>query len=279
MSYLFLLLFGLIAAQARDELRQGLTFHASFDVAYAAELSADAPDCLVRVGRTLQPATDGPDLARVPDGRFGAALRFARKSSVRPEFAASKALGYSTLDWSATVSVWLRTDPDRDLAPGYCDPLQIVGDDTKNGFIFLEWSKDHKPRHFRFAVRPLYHLWNPRAVGWEEIPDAQRPMVKLEHAPFARSHWTHIVFVLERLNARDASPKAHLYIDGLPAGSILGHDLRFGWDPAVVRLVLGASFVGDLDDLAVWNRGLTPTEIAALYSLPGGVSALSLDHK
>ena len=93
MSFLFLLLFGLIAAQARDELRQGLTFHASFDVAYVAELSADAPDCVVRVGRTLQPATDGPDLARVPDGRFGAALRFARKSSVRPEFAASKALG------------------------------------------------------------------------------------------------------------------------------------------------------------------------------------------
>jgi hypothetical protein len=161
------------------------------------------------------------------------------------------------------------------LAPGYCDPLQIVGDDTKNGFIFLEWSKDHKPRHFRFAVRPLYHLWNPQAVGWEEIPDAQRPMVKLEHAPFARSRWTHIVFVLERLNARDVSPKAHLYIDGLPAGSILGHDLRFGWDPAVISLVLGASYVGDIDDLAVWNRGLTPTEIAALHSLPGGVSALS----
>ena len=70
MSFLFLLLFGLIAAQARDELRQGLTFHASFDDAYVAELSADAPDCVVRVGRTLQPATDGPDLARVPDGRF-----------------------------------------------------------------------------------------------------------------------------------------------------------------------------------------------------------------
>ena len=44
--------------------------------------------------------------------------------------------------WNATVSVWLRLNPDEDLEPGYCDPVQIVGDDSKKGFIYLEWSKD-----------------------------------------------------------------------------------------------------------------------------------------
>ena len=268
-----LLLVSLVGA-ADEGLRRGLTFHASFDDGFDARLSADAPACVVRAGSALRPPVAGPDLTRLPDGRFGSCLRFLRKSSVRPEFAAAKSLGYSSLDWSATVSVWLRTDPDRDLAPGYCDPIQVVGDDTKKGFIFLEWSKDHAPRHFRFAVRPLYHLWNPDAVGWEELPEVRRPMVKLERAPFARDRWTHVVFSLDRLNAHDAPPKAHLYVDGRPVGSIVGHDLTFGWDPASLKLVLGAAYVGDLDDLAAWNRALTPTEVAALHALPRGVSSL-----
>ena len=132
-----LLLLTLTSALADDGLRRGLSFHADFEQGYDAALTADAPACLVRVGKKLLPAADGPDMSRVPDGRFGSALRFHRKGSVRPEFAAAKSLAYSTLDWSATVSVWLRLDPDRDLAPGYCDPVQVVGDDTKKGFIFL----------------------------------------------------------------------------------------------------------------------------------------------
>jgi hypothetical protein len=274
MSLRCLLLLTLTSASADDGLRRGLSFHADFDQGYAAALSADAPACLVRAGKNLVPAADGPDVSRIADGRFGSALRFHRKGSVRPEFAAARSLAYSTLDWSATVSVWLRTDPDRDLAPGYCDPVQVVGDDTKKGFIFLEWSKDHQPRHFRFAVRPLYHLWNPDAVGWEEIPDARRPMVRMERAPFGRSRWTHVVFTLERLNAHDAPPKAHLYVDGRPVGSILGHDLTFGWDPSSPKLVLGAAYVGDLDDVAAWNRVLAPAEVAALHALPKGASSL-----
>lgn len=274
MSFVRLLLLTLSSACADEGLRRGLSFHAGFDQGYDAALSADAPACLVRSGKALVPATDGPDVSRIPDGRFGPALRFHRKGSVRPEFAAAKSLAYSTLDWSATVSVWLRTDPDRDLAPGYCDPLQVTGDDTKNGFIFLEWSKDHHPRHFRFAVRPLYHLWNPDAVGWEDIPEGRRPMVRLEQAPFGRSRWTHVVFTLDRLNAHDAPPKAHLYVDGRPVGSILGHDLTFGWDPSSPKIVLGAAYVGDLDDVAAWRRALTPAEVAALHALPNGVSSL-----
>ncbi len=79
-------------------------------------------------------------------------------------------LNYNDENWSATVSVWLRLDPDRDLAPGYCDPVQIVGDDSKKGFIFLEWSKDETPRYFRYAIRPLFHIWNPTNVAWDNLP-------------------------------------------------------------------------------------------------------------
>ena len=259
---------------ADDGLRRGLTFHVPFDAGFDAESSADDPACRVRAGGKMVSPTPGPEMRLATDGKFGACLVFPKKGTVRPEFAATRSLAYGTTDWSATVSVWLRLDPDKDLEPGYCDPVQIVGDDVKKGFIFLEWSKDHAPRHFRFAVRPIYHLWNPDAVGWEQIPDERRPMVKMEQAPFRRDRWTHVVFVLDHLNDHAAPPRARLHVDGKPVGVIQGHDLTFGWDPAAIRLVLGAAYVGSMDDLAVWNRALTAEEIARLHALPGGVETL-----
>jgi len=259
---------------ADDGLRRGLTFHAPFDTGFDAASSADDPACRVRAGGKMVSPTTGPEMRLATDGKFGGCLVFPKKGAVRPEFAASKSLAYGTTDWSATVSVWLRLDPDKDLEPGYCDPVQIVGDDVKKGFIFLEWSKDHAPRHFRFAVRPIYHLWNPDAVGWEQIPDERRPMVKMEQAPFRRDRWTHVAFVLDHLNDHAAPPRARLHVDGKSVGVIQGHDLTFGWNPAALRLVLGAAYVGSMDDLAVWNRALSPEEIARLHALPGGVETL-----
>ena len=262
------------ACLSDDGLRRGLTFHAPFDAGFDAASSADDPACRVRAGGKMVSPTPGPEMRLATDGKFGGCLVFPKKGAVRPEFAASRSLAYGTTDWSATVSVWLRLDPDQDLEPGYCDPVQIVGDDVKKGFIFLEWSKDHTPRHFRFAVRPIYHLWNPDAVGWEQIPDERRPMVKMEQAPFRRDRWTHVTFVLDHINEHAAPPRARLHVDGKPVGVIQGHDLTFGWDPAAIRLVLGAAYVGSMDDLAVWNRALSPEEITRLHALPGGVTTL-----
>ena len=259
---------------ADDGLRRGLTFHVPFDAGFDAASSADDPACRVRAGGKMVSPTTGPEMRLATDGKFGGCLVFPKKGTVRPEFAATRSLAYGTTDWSATVSVWLRLDPDKDLEPGYCDPVQIVGDDVKKGFIFLEWSKDHAPRHFRFAVRPIYHLWNPDAVGWEQIPDERRPMVKMEQAPFRRDRWTHVAFVLDHINDHAAPPRARLHVDGKPVGVIQGHDLTFGWDPAAIRLVLGAAYVGSMDDLAVWNRAFSPEEIARLHALPGGVTPL-----
>lgn len=259
---------------ADDGLRRGLTFHAPFDAGFDAASSADDPACRVRADGKMVSPKPGPEMRLATDGKFGGCLVFPKKGTVRPEYAATRSLAYGTTDWSATVSVWLRLDPDKDLEPGYCDPVQIVGDDVKKGFIFLEWSKDHTPRHFRFAVRPIYHLWNPDAVGWEQIPDERRPMVKMEQAPFRRDRWTHVTFVLDHINEHAAPPRARLHVDGKPVGVIQGHDLTFGWDPAAIRLVLGAAYVGSMDDLAVWNRALSPEEIDRLHALPGGVSTL-----
>jgi len=258
-----------VERQAR--LAAALTLHASFDIGLDADFAVGDPVCH-GLGADRPPAAD---VRIVPDaGRFGGAVEFVRKNPLRPAYRDAGSLGYDPCGWSATVSVWLRLDPDRDLEPGYCDPVQIVGDDERRGFVFLEWSKDHTPRHFRYAIRPLVEIWNPRKVGWEEIPDAQRPMVRVERAPFSRDTWTHAVFTLENVNDGEKPPVGRLYLDGALQGTIEHWDLRFGWDPDRVRLVLGAAYVGLMDDLAVFDRALTDGEVEVLHELEHGVRDL-----
>lgn len=207
-------------------------------------------------------------------GRFGGALFFPHKSSFRPLFRNANVTGYNPTDWSTTVSVWLRLNPDRDLEPGYCDPIQIVGEDSKKGYVFLEFSKDETPRFFRYAIRPLFGIWNPDNVAWADIPFDKRPMVQVEQPPFSSKQWTHVVFTAEHVN-NDSKPQlGRLYINGELQGTIENWNLKFDWEPAKVHLVLGASYVGHMDDLAVFNRALSTDEVKQLYALQNGVGEL-----
>ena len=207
-------------------------------------------------------------------GRFGGALHFPKKGTYRPSFKDGGGLGYNAKSWSASVSAWLRLNPDQDLEPGYCDPIQIIGDDNKKGYIFLEWSKDETPRYFRYAIRPLFPIWNPNNIAWDQIPFEKRPMVQVERAPFSREAWTHAVFTLENVNDKSKSQVGRLYLNGMLQGQIEKWDLTFGWDLNRVLLVLGASYVGHMDDLAVFNRAVTDDEVKLLYAFKQGVREL-----
>lgn len=262
-------------AQSKSTLAEALTLHASFDEGLDADFSRGDRTCYLQQGRNLVKAAGNDEVKLVQSaGRYGGALHFTKKGATRPSFKDGGVLGYNDKSWSASVSVWLRLTPDQDLEPGYCDPVQIVGDDSKKGFIFLEWSKDETPRYFRYAIRPLFPIWNPDNVQWDQIPFAKRPMVQVERAPFSRDKWTHAVFTLEGINDQAKSPSGRLYLNGNLQGSIENWDLRFGWDPSRVLLVLGASYVGHMDDLAVFNRALTAAEVKLLHGLERGAAEL-----
>jgi len=263
------------AQETKASLARALTLHASFDKALDADFSRGDKACYVLQGKDLVAAVPTNEVRLESDaGRFGGGLHFTKKNNFRPAFKDAGVLGYNDKNWSATVSVWLRLTPDEDLEPGYCDPVQIVGDDSKKGFIFLEWSKDETPRYFRYAIRPLFAIWNPDNVQWDQIPFGKRPMVQVERAPFSRDTWTHAVFTLENVNDKSRPQSGRLYLNGKLQGSIEKWDLTFGWDPARVLLVLGASYVGHLDDLAVFNRALTDEEVKQLNGLLQGVREL-----
>jgi len=262
-------------AEIKARLSSALTLHASFDQGLDADFARGNKDCYVLQCKDLIPARATDEVRLTPDaGRFQGALHFTKKNPFRPTFKDTGSLGYNDKNWSATVSIWLRLDPDKDLEPGYCDPVQIVGDDGKKGFIFMEWSKDETPRFFRYATRPLFDIWNPTNVQWDQIPFDKRPMVQVAKAPFSRDAWTHAVFTLENINDKTKPQSGRLYLNGKLQGKIENWDLTFGWDPARVLLVLGASYVGYLDDLSVFDRALTDEEAVQLYSLKQGVSEL-----
>ena len=262
-------------AETKTTLARALTLHASFDEGLEADFARGDKTCYVLEGKDLMTAAPTGEVRLAPDaGRFGGALHFTKKNNFRPAFKDAGVLGYNDKSWNATISVWLRLNPDLDLEPGYCDPVQIVGDDSKKGFIFLEWSKDETPRQFRYAIRPLFHIWNPDNVQWDQIPFEKRPMVQVERAPFSREAWTHAVFTLENINDKSKPQMGRLYLNGNLKGTIEKWDLTFGWNPGRVLLVLGASYVGHLDDLAVFNRALTDEEVKQLYGFKQGVREL-----
>lgn len=277
-----ILLAAVLPAQAQDRaaLGRALTFHASFDHGLDADFS--------RGDRTFYSSSNAAPLAKggmkgLPNdevkiekgtGRFGDALSFTKKSGVKPFFKGPGILNYNDKNWSGTVSVWLRLTPDVDLEPGYCDPVQIVGNDGKKGFIFLEWSKDESPRFFRYAIRPLFQIWNPTNVQWGDIPFEKRPMVQVARAPFSREKWTHVVFSYENINDKSKPPVGKLYIDGKLQGAIENWDLTFGWEADKVMLTLGSAYIGRMDELAAFNRALSAAEVKALHGLKNGVREL-----
>jgi Concanavalin A-like lectin/glucanases superfamily len=261
--------------EAKAKLAKALTLHASFDKGLDADFCRGDKKCYVQQGKELVQAKPNEEAKLVADaGRFGGALHFPKKGTTRPSFKDGGTLGYNAKSWSCTVAIWLRINPDKDLEPGYCDPVQIIGDDNKKGYIFCEWSKDETPRYFRYAIRPLFPIWNPDNKAWGDIPFEKRPMVQVEKAPFSREKWTHVAFTVESVNDKAKPQRGKLFINGKLQGSIEKWDLTFDWDPAKVLLVLGAAYVGYQDDLAVFDRPLTDAEVEQLYGLKNGVRDL-----
>jgi hypothetical protein len=111
-------------------------------------------------------------------------------------------------------------------------------------------------------------------VQWADIPFDKRPMVQVERAPFSRDTWTHVVFTLQNVNDKSKPQAGRLFLDGKLQGTIDNWDLTFGWDPARVLLVLGAAYVGHMDDLAVFDHPLSEQEVKQLFELKSGVAEL-----
>lgn len=201
-------------------------------------------------------------------GRYRDALKFSAKSD-QVLFYQGSEFGYQAKDWSGSVSLWMKLDPNKDLEPGFCDPIQITERGWNDGAFFVDFDKE-LPRDFRLGVFPDYKFWNPSDTKYDDIPLADRPMVTVKKPPFSSTEWTHVCFTWENINASDGSAAvASLYLNGKPQGSIK-RPMKFTWDPAKVGIMIGVYYVGLIDDLIIFRKSLTAEQVELLYKHPNG---------
>src|SRR5260370_1151484 len=84
---------------------------------------------------------------------------------------------------------------------------------------------------------------------------------------------------LEVINWRNfdtgkADAKAALFIDGKQIGEVKDRAIAVDWDVERAGIYVAVNFIGLLDELAVFNRSLTPDEVARLHREPGVLAGL-----
>jgi hypothetical protein len=167
----------------------------------------------------------------------------------------------------------LSLDPETDLEPGYCDPLQITDKDYNDAALWVDFTKDDKPRHFRLGVFGDLKTWNPKDLPPDKNPDFMGRLVVVKKTPFARGRWTHVVITHQGLGGANGGV-AKLYLDGVLQGKTPVISEPFGWDLERAAIRLGVNYVGLFDDLAVFNRELSGQEVKALHQLKDGLKSL-----
>ncbi len=203
-------------------------------------------------------------------GKRGDALRFTKKSKEVVFFKVDKNLDYKKKDWGGTVSFWISVDPDKELDPDYVDPFHITEKSWDDAGLWVDFPKEHKPRHIRLGVFADKKVWNPDGTKvLEKMPPAEQPMFDAGKPPFATGKWSHVAIVFDHFNTGKKDGSATLYIDGKKQGSVAGRELTYTWDPDKAAIMLGLSYTGLLDEIAAFDRPLTDAEIKALYEADG----------
>lgn len=261
-------------------IRSALTFHASFDRGTDADYATGDPwiyqaPAMNRIKEDARPGLPMGDTVRqVPGaGRYGGALRFARKSDAIVFYRGQDNVPWAAQDWSGTISFWLRADF-KELAEGYADPMQVTTRAWNDGAMFVEFEKRPAGVPFRLGAYADLKVWNPKNRDWGTIPKPELPLLTVNGPPFSGDRWTHVAITWERFNTGKPEGDATLYLDGARIGTIRGRTQTFTWDPADIRLMLGVGYVGWMDDLAVFRRSLSAEEIQQVRTLPLGIRSL-----
>jgi hypothetical protein len=210
---------------------------------------------------------DGKTVLSPGDGLRGGALKFTAKDASPIFFQGKDNLAYRDRDWQGTVSLWLRLDPEVDLEPGYCDPIQITPRQWNDAAFFVDFDEAGDPRDFRLGAFADLKVWNPSGA---DVPESKRPLLPVTSPPFGREKWTHVAFTWTGFNRGDDSAVATLYLDGEPKGTIKGWNQQFTWgEGEECRIQVGLNYIGLFDELSCFDRALSDAEIAHLFQLRG----------
>ncbi len=246
-------------------LPDGLLFHASFEKDGQATVAKGNSQLFSAATYKGDPAGK-PGLAAAPNvvlapgaGRNGSgALRFTAKNENAVYFEAAKNVNFS----AGTISFWLRLNPNKDLAPGFCDPFQLTDKDYNNSAIWVDFTKDERPRYFRLGVFGALKAWSTSGIAPDKDPAFNNRLVVSKTPPFTGEKWNHVAITHKGLGTPGGT--ASLYVDGVLIGTTAKISEAFDWAPEKTKLRLGVNYVGLFDDLMIFDRPLTAAEIKSL---------------
>ncbi len=263
--------------QSFSSLSKALTFYASYDKGLDADFAKGDKTLYTRMSKTesdsIQVGIQKEGITLVnQEGKFGGALKFDKKERGYIYYPSKGNIEYSKKDWNGTVSFWLSLDPNKDLEPGYCDPIQITDVSYNDAAIWVDFTKDN-PRIFRLGVIGDRDAWNPNPKG----PDNENPIFikqlpPVENPPFGRGEWTHIAISYAHLNTDKG--EASLYMNGELKAKRSPITDPFTWDLEKSNILLGLGYIGIFDELSIFNKCLSDKEIKMLYGLENGVHDL-----
>lgn len=277
-SILILTLFCFLAASCKGSAENpynfldSLTFYASFDNGFEADVAAGNPQLYVSPswsnrGEPQRVETDNEHFSiRNNEGKYGDALWIDNSWTPVYFYKGEENVQYRDSDWSGTVSFWIRLTPDEDLPDGFSDPIQLTDSGWNDGALFVDFTDDDE-RIFRFAFFADREVWDPELRDWDDVPFEERPMIEVSESLFSRDEWTHVAFTFRNFNTGAPDGEALGYINGRHIGTLSGRDQTITWNPELLAIWLGYNFRGYLDELAIFNRELSQSEIKRIYSL------------
>ena len=258
----------------RDAIRQAVTLRASFDEAVRADYGRGELGLSTRFNHeteknrfVFEKGFDATVFRVARDaGIVGGALeaRDLLPRNGRIFFPAQGNIAYRKGGWAGSVSVWLKTDPNTMLKSGFCDPVQITERGAANGGIWFDFN-DAKPRDMRMGAFPAV------PAGGKPIAesDPSAPIIWLKGVGFKASEWHHVAMTWTGFDTGRSDARAALYVDGKLIGELKDREIAMEWDLEKTGIYIAVGYIGLLDELAVFNRALTPAEVTLLFQRPG----------
>jgi hypothetical protein len=255
-------------------LAAALTFHASFDHGPDADFALGDKQLYTIGGEgELIPGLGNPPLAIAPgQGRYGGALAFTQENSHVVVYKAAQNVSYTPGAFAGALSFWMNLDP-AEIPGQYCDPVQITDKDYSDACIWVDFTKNDTPSDFRLGVFGNRSEWDVKNLAGQSQEFFWR-LARVVEPPFAKGRWTHVVVSWDGLNNTQHG-RARLYFNGVHQAATGVIRERFDWDVARTNIRLGTGhYVGMFDDIALFNRPLSPEEVGLIYRLERGVAEL-----
>jgi hypothetical protein len=278
-------MFAVVSVSSRaDEagLREAVAFYASFDATVRGDFGGGELTPSTRANHKTEKGAfvfekGFPEQAfRIAPGQgiSGGALHAVDilPDNGRIFFPARGNIAYQKGGWGGAVSMWINHDPDTQLKTRFCDPVQITEKGAGDGAIWFDFNDAKPNRNLRMGTFPAVSAGRQL----KESREAFSPMVWIDKPGLKVGEWRHVAMVWNNFDTGKNDARAALYIDGNLMGEIKDKDypISMDWNLDKAGIYIAVSYIGLIDEFAVFKRALAEDEIRLLRTQPAVLSAL-----